>query len=147
MITETISFSALAKCVGEAGLARLRTIAISSTDDALTFDLNNRSYAVVRHTLLAAGAIPKPPAPVMTPVTTRPTSSLPLPIPRADWPRWAKFVHKLRKRDDRGIGDTVKRLAGRNGKRFKRWYLATAGEECGCANRQHLWNAIYPYDQ
>ncbi len=67
------------------------------------------------------------------------------PIPRKDWPIWAKGLAMISKPEDKGIGDVVARTMGaENSEAFKKWYKATTGKNCGCTGRQNLWNQEYP---
>ncbi len=92
-----------------------------------------------------------PNRPTHTPMGNRiqsaqpPTSIIPQPIPRKDWPLWAKALAQFSKPEDKGIGDVVARTIGaENSEAFKTWYKATLGKECGCNGRQKLWNIKYP---
>lgn len=68
------------------------------------------------------------------------------PIPRDQWPAWAKLIALAAKPEDIGVGDTVERTIGKaNSAAFKTWFLAAFGRPCGCATRQAAWNATYPY--
>ncbi len=67
------------------------------------------------------------------------------PIPREDWPLWAKGLAMMSKPEDKGIGDVARRMIGEeNSEAFKKWFRATTGKDCGCTGRQKLWNAQYP---
>ncbi len=67
------------------------------------------------------------------------------PIPRDQWPTWAKVLAKFAKPEDKGIGDVVARMIGEeNSEEFKAWYLVTFGKACSCTGRQKLWNIKYP---
>lgn len=60
-------------------------------------------------------------------------------------PYWVRFVKRLRKPEDRGIGDTVQRMAAwLGGERFK-LVAAKLGIPCGCTQRQSEWNERWPY--
>lgn len=77
-----------------------------------------------------------------------PAPEPPKPIPRSEWPIWAKGLALMAVSYDAGIGDTVARLIGdANSERFKTWYKNIFGGECGCAARRAEWNAIYRYQQ
>jgi hypothetical protein len=59
--------------------------------------------------------------------------------------KWVRYVKLLRKPEDKGVGDTVQRIASKfGGERFKAW-AKRLGIPCGCAERQEMWNRIYPY--
>ncbi len=77
-----------------------------------------------------------------------PTSPSPKPIhpiPRKDWPLWAKGLAMMSKPEDKGIGDVVARTVGaENSEAFKKWFKATTGKDCGCTGRQRRWNMEYP---
>ncbi len=67
------------------------------------------------------------------------------PIPRKDWPIWAKALAMLFRPEDKGIGDVVARTVGaENSEAFKKWFKATTGKDCGCTGRQRRWNIEYP---
>lgn len=58
---------------------------------------------------------------------------------------WLRFVKMLRKPEDKGVGDTVQRIAAKfGGERFKQW-SNRIGIPCGCVERQAEWNRIWPY--
>ena len=65
---------------------------------------------------------------------------------KVEWPLWAKLVKRLRHDGERGVGDTVQRIAAKfGGEKFKLW-AKSMGLPCGCTERQGRWNALYPYD-
>ena len=67
------------------------------------------------------------------------------PLPRDDWPFWAKALALLAKPGDKGIGDTVYRTIGsERSEVFEAWHLKTFGHRCGCSSRREGWNADYP---
>ncbi len=67
------------------------------------------------------------------------------PIPRKDWPLWAKALAMIAKPEDKGIGDVVARTIGaENSEAFKKWFKATTGKDCGCTGRHRRWNTEYP---
>ncbi len=67
------------------------------------------------------------------------------PIPREQWPIWAKALAQFSKSEDKGIGDVVARMIGdEKSEKFKAWYLVTFGKPCGCNGRQKQWNTKYP---
>lgn len=60
-------------------------------------------------------------------------------------PRWVRLVRILRKPEDKGVGDTVQRIAATfGGERFKAW-AERIGIPCGCTQRQKEWNRVWPY--
>lgn len=68
------------------------------------------------------------------------------PIPYADWPAAAKIVHMLRNSSDKGVGDTMERIAARMGAAWvASRYEALTGLSCGCSSRRDKANALYPY--
>ncbi len=86
-----------------------------------------------------------------TPLTTPLGGSLPRlkneiqPIPRKDWPLWAKALAMIAKPEDKGIGDAVARTVGaENSEAFKKWFKATTGKDCGCTGRHRRLNIEYP---
>ncbi len=67
------------------------------------------------------------------------------PIPRKDWPLWAKGLAIMSKPKDKGIGDVARRMIGaENSEAFKKWFKDTTGKDCGCTGRQRRWNIEYP---
>jgi len=61
-------------------------------------------------------------------------------------PRLVKWLTRLRKPDDRGIGDTIERmLASAGGRPFKH-IMHLLHLPCGCDDRQRWLNERYPYD-
>ncbi len=67
------------------------------------------------------------------------------PIPRDQWPLWAKGLAKFAAPEDKGIGDVAARMIGaENSAKFKAWHLATFGRPCGCNGRRHGLNIKYP---
>ena len=61
------------------------------------------------------------------------------------WPFWAVAVRKLASEDDKGVGDTIRRLTGLPGVAFKATMKAL-GVPCGCDSRRDDWNTQYRYD-
>jgi hypothetical protein len=58
---------------------------------------------------------------------------------------WTEVVGWFRKPEDKGVGDTVQRIAARfGGERFKK-FAVKVGMPCGCTDRQREWNELYPY--
>jgi hypothetical protein len=58
---------------------------------------------------------------------------------------WVRWVKLLRKPEDRGVGDTVARIAAKfGGERFKA-FSKRIGIPCGCTERQAAWNEQWPY--
>lgn len=58
---------------------------------------------------------------------------------------WVRFVRLLRKPEDKGIGDTVQRIAAKfGGERFKA-FAKRIGLPCRCTERQAEWNQLWPY--
>jgi hypothetical protein len=73
-------------------------------------------------------------------------SALPPPVPRKQWPEWAKRLADDANDNDVGIGDTVERRIGPAASAaFKTWYRAVFKKTCGCEKRKAEWNARYPY--
>jgi hypothetical protein len=73
------------------------------------------------------------------------SNATPLPMVARSWPIWAKALKMIAKPQDKGIGDVVRRKFGaENSDRFKKWYKATFGKDCGCTGRQAQWNRKYP---
>jgi len=88
------------------------------------------------------GLPPLPDAP--QPVIVQPYE----PVPRHEWPAWARALSWIKKPNETGVGDTVHRLAtGLGGEKFKAWYKRRTGEDCNCAARQKQFNEQYPYQR
>ncbi len=67
------------------------------------------------------------------------------PLPRDQWPPWAKAMAAFAKPEDKGIGDVVARTIGaETSGAFKAFYEMTFRKPCGCVGRQKLWNIKYP---
>lgn len=75
------------------------------------------------------------------------TGPVPPPPPpdRSQWPLHARLFYRLRREGERGVGDTVARLLGAAGEKFKVVYKKITGNDCGCADRQASLNTLYPY--
>jgi hypothetical protein len=69
-----------------------------------------------------------------------------LPLPLDQWPTWARWVRLVRLRDgsERGVGDTVRRLAGQPGEAYKALRVMLR-IPCKCPERRDKWNAAYAY--
>jgi hypothetical protein len=68
------------------------------------------------------------------------------PLPREQWPLWARAIAKFRRDSDVGLGDTVVHLIGdTRSERFKKWFARKFGRSCGCTDRQRWMNQRYPY--
>lgn len=66
-------------------------------------------------------------------------------IPIGQVPTWVRLVKRLRVDIDKGVGDTVARIAVKfGGERFKQ-FSKRIGIPCGCTERQAAWNKLYPY--
>ena len=85
--------------------------------------------------------------PGLKPAFALPTiPALPVAVPVAKWPEWAKAIALGRQPQDQGVGDTVARVIGPVASgAFKTWYFALFRRHCGCEQRQREWNARYPY--
>ncbi len=67
------------------------------------------------------------------------------PVPRDQWPMWAKALAMKSMPEDKGIGDVVARTIGpETSGEFKAFYEMTFAKPCGCNGRQTLWNTKYP---
>lgn len=78
------------------------------------------------------------------PIEVKP-SAPPQPVPRAEWPTWAKGLALLSKAEDAGIGDTAHRVIGDfASEKFSLWHKLIFGTPCQCAARQAQWNQQYP---
>ncbi len=68
------------------------------------------------------------------------------PVPRDEWPLWAKTVARLASPEDRGVGDTIARTIGPvGGDAFKKWFHTFTGHPCGCDFRQERLNDLFGY--
>lgn len=68
------------------------------------------------------------------------------PKPISEWPFAARLAARFRGADDKGLGDTVTRMAGAaGGEVVKRWYEHITGKECGCDDRAARLNQMFPY--
>lgn len=68
------------------------------------------------------------------------------PAPRDKWPIVVRAVARLRVDADKGLGDTIARIADKvGGNTLADWYERITGENCGCADRHSKLNAKYPY--
>ncbi len=76
------------------------------------------------------------------PRETKPTFFAP--VPRDQWPPFAKAIALLGDTSDRGVGDTVTRRLGTGGIIFK-VTLQSLGIDCGCDSRRNEWNSKYSY--
>ncbi len=103
-------------------------VTAASQDEALAQAMDRRN-----HLLVTLREVPRPSE-----------LSVQKPIPREEWPLWAKALAQFAAPDDKGIGDVVARMIGdENSAKFKAWHLATFGRTCGCNGRQNLWNQKY----
>ena len=69
-----------------------------------------------------------------------------IPVPREEWPLWAKGIALIGSSEDKGVGDTIYRVIGdENSETFKTWYRKIFGKDCSCATRRWLWNELYSY--
>lgn len=67
-------------------------------------------------------------------------------VAQAPWPVAVKLVGILRNDADTGVGDTIARQLDRFGAdALKTMYKKLTGHDCGCANRQQVLNAMFPY--
>ena len=67
------------------------------------------------------------------------------PVPREQWPLWAKALALASTDADSGIGDTVRRIIGNFASdAFKTWHKVTFGRSCDCQARRERWNAQFP---
>lgn len=79
-------------------------------------------------------------------VSIAPSKSRIEPLPRDQWPFWAKVVAKFRQLQDLGLGDSVVHLIGdARSERFKKWFERKFGRSCGCTDRRLWLNGRFPY--
>jgi hypothetical protein len=70
----------------------------------------------------------------------------PSPLAPSEWPIWAAALSFFKSEKDRGVGDTVERIIGKNcSKAYKTWYQSTFGKPCGCTDRKAKFNSRFPY--
>lgn len=82
----------------------------------------------------------------------RPAPETIKPVPRDEWPLRVRMVARLRKPEDKGVGDTLARLINTlpaykgtgAGDAFKA-ITTRLGIDCGCGQRQARANQLYPY--
>ena len=68
------------------------------------------------------------------------------PLPRDEWPTPAKLIASLATNEDRGVGDTIKRVIGKVGVIYQTAFKLLTGSSCkSCGFRQTKWNQLYPY--
>jgi hypothetical protein len=63
----------------------------------------------------------------------------------SEMPFAARWIAKRKIASDAGVGDTLARLLGGTGERFKWWYRKIFGTDCGCGDRQQRLNQRFPY--
>ena len=68
------------------------------------------------------------------------------PRPVSDWPFWARLVARRKRAGEKGVGDTVQRLASRLGGEGYKRLRKRLGIPCHCPQRQAALNAEFPYD-
>jgi hypothetical protein len=69
------------------------------------------------------------------------------PVPRSSWPVAAVLASMARKQGDKGVGDTIARLAQTLGAAWMaKEFTALTGVKCGCGDRRRFLNERYPYD-
>jgi hypothetical protein len=67
------------------------------------------------------------------------------PVPREEWPMWAKVLALLAQEGDKGIGSVVERTIGPVASNaFKAWHRLTFGRPCSCSERKERWDSQYP---
>jgi len=68
------------------------------------------------------------------------------PVPRDEWPLWARALSLVKADGDSGVGDTIARTVGPiGGDKFKEWHRKVFDKECDCTKRQARFNAQFPY--
>jgi len=68
------------------------------------------------------------------------------PLPRDEWPKWAKDLAHYRQPEDKGLGDTIVHVIGdARSEKFKRWFKEKFRGNCGCLERQRWLNQRFPY--
>jgi len=60
------------------------------------------------------------------------------------WPKWAKAAATFKTAEDKGVGDTIKRMLGTAGIFFEAT-MKTLGVPCHCPERREEFNARFPY--
>lgn len=68
------------------------------------------------------------------------------PLPREEWPTWAKGIAMLGNKTDKGVGSTIERIIGPfGGDAFKAWHQKIFNRECHCTQRREQWDFMYAY--
>ena len=60
-------------------------------------------------------------------------------------PYWVILIRKYKELEDKGVGDTVQRIAAKFGGESFKTFSTFIGIPCGCTQRQEEWNKLYPY--
>jgi hypothetical protein len=88
-----------------------------------------------------------PPAPAPQRASHAPQQPSPQPVPRGEWPLRVRALALLSTAEDRGIGDTAKRVLSHLGAdAMAKLYRDATGRDCGCADRQARLNALFRFD-
>jgi hypothetical protein len=77
--------------------------------------------------------------------TSKPAAAPTAAVPADQWPKLVQVVAGYRAIEDKGAGDTLKRIATKAGAAWLVAMLKKTGVDCGCAGRQRRMNERYPY--
>lgn len=58
----------------------------------------------------------------------------------------ARRIERLKKPQDKGLGDTIARIFAKFGGNKFKWVAKKLGLNCGCDDRQEYLNKRFPYD-
>ena len=98
-----------------------------------TYEITPEHWAAMVAKYRKAGDCAPPTAPVQ-------------PVPIESWPMAARVVRMMRNASDKGVGDTLERIAAIMGAAWvAERYEALTGRSCGCNSRRDKANALYPY--
>jgi hypothetical protein len=150
MNTVTISHQGVAlrnRAKPAAYLEQLAAAEVSRDEAGVTYDKDKPPFAPPPRPEGSTDA-PRPPnASRGNVVARRVVVARPVqPVPRDQWPLVVKAMALAAKPEDKGVGDTAKRmLAGMGADALAKLYEQATGRECGCKDRAARLNALYPY--
>lgn len=65
--------------------------------------------------------------------------------PKHAWPKWAKYIARLRKDEEAGVGSTLERMFKKIGGDQFKLLCSSIGIPCGCVGRRDELNEKYSY--
>ncbi len=122
-------------------LSELQAAAIRHDAHSMTFNLGDPKYQAIQNKYRVKGQVTGIAA--RSPAATNHKTGTPVADPKdqSSWPVLARVAAKMAKPEDKGVGDTVQRLAALvGGEQFK-----ALVPNCGCSDRQKWLNEKYPY--